>query len=158
VWFTEISANKVGRITMSGVVTEYLPPSAGTPAGITTGPDGNMWVVELYANKIARLWLNGSPPSEPPSEPQNLTASTNRPRGVTLSWSPPSSPGTSPVSGYRVYRGTASGDETMLTSVAGVTGYTDTATSKGTTYFYRVTAVSAAGEGPASNEAAARAG
>ncbi|MDQ6943806.1 MAG: hypothetical protein M3169_15000, partial [Candidatus Eremiobacteraeota bacterium] len=56
VWFTEEVANKIGRITPSGTVTEFPIPTAGsTPEGITAGPDGNLWFTEFGANKIGRI-------------------------------------------------------------------------------------------------------
>src|SRR5216683_3057420 len=48
-WFTEFSANKIGRITTSGVITEFdITPHTpmSFPQGITTGPDGALWFVE----------------------------------------------------------------------------------------------------------------
>ena len=42
-WFTETNANKVGRITPSGVVTEFGPSSGIGMFGICLGPDGNLW-------------------------------------------------------------------------------------------------------------------
>src|SRR5262249_56583218 len=42
-WFTENSANRIGRITPAGVVTEFaagITPNSG-PNEITAGPDGN---------------------------------------------------------------------------------------------------------------------
>jgi streptogramin lyase len=45
-WFTEANANQIGKITPTGVVTEYPVPSASYPDGITTGPDGNLWFGE----------------------------------------------------------------------------------------------------------------
>jgi hypothetical protein len=69
-----------------------------------------------------------------------------------LTWTAPS-PGTSPISGYTVYRGTTSGAEAKLASVpAGTTTYPDSAVVNGTSYSYEVTAASAAGEGARSNE------
>jgi len=48
VWFTDLGAGKVGKITPSGTITEYggLSPSAFFPYGITAGPDGKMWFTE----------------------------------------------------------------------------------------------------------------
>ena len=47
-WFTEQSANRIGKITPAGVVTEYSAGiSAGSgPGGIAAGPDGNLWFTE----------------------------------------------------------------------------------------------------------------
>lgn len=89
-----------------------------------------------------------------PSAPRSLTASTNKPGGVSLKWSAPSTNGGSAVTGYRIYRGTASGGEVYLVSVsATTTTYADKSTTKGVRYYYWVTAVNVLGVGPASNEA-----
>jgi streptogramin lyase len=55
-WFTEYNAGKIGRITVSGALTEYPMPSAVCGVqGIAVGPDGSIWVTETLANKLARL-------------------------------------------------------------------------------------------------------
>jgi hypothetical protein len=59
-----------------------------------------------------------------------------------------------------VYRSTASGQETLLTTggcsgLGAVTSCTDTGLTAGQTYYYKVTAVNAIGEGTMSNEASA---
>jgi streptogramin lyase len=64
-WFLEEapSANKVGRITTAGVVTnEFTIPSANSaPMTIVTGADGNLWFTENAnaANKITRMTTAG---------------------------------------------------------------------------------------------------
>lgn len=59
-WFTEIAANKIGRITPSGVVTEYaVPTPQANVAGIATGPDGNLWFTE-FSGKIGRITTGGA--------------------------------------------------------------------------------------------------
>ncbi len=46
-WFTEGPANKIGRITSTGAITEFpLPAPFNNPFAITTGPDGNLWFTE----------------------------------------------------------------------------------------------------------------
>jgi len=90
-----------------------------------------------------------------PGPPQNLTAAAAKPRGVGMSWSAPASNGGSTITGYRVYRSTASGQETLLTTVGVVTSYTDTLTTSGVRYYYKVLAFSSAGDGALSNEATA---
>ncbi len=87
-----------------------------------------------------------------PSAPRNLAAVAGTLK-VTLSWQAPASDGGSPITGYDIYRGTASGGETLLTTVGAVLTYTDTAVAAGTAYYYEVSAVNGAGEGPKSNEA-----
>jgi len=59
VWFTEYFGNKVGRITPSGVITEFdLPTPASYPGSLTLGADGNMWFVE-GTNKVGRITPSG---------------------------------------------------------------------------------------------------
>ena len=60
-WFTESIANRIGRITVNGDVTEFPIPSAGSgPSGIVAGPDGNLWFTEAAAGKIARIDMGGA--------------------------------------------------------------------------------------------------
>ena len=55
-WFTEPGANKIGRITTAGVVTEFTVPTANAvPAEIVSDSDGNLWFTESDAGKIARV-------------------------------------------------------------------------------------------------------
>ncbi|MBI3967259.1 MAG: hypothetical protein HY329_16615, partial [Chloroflexi bacterium] len=55
-WFTQTGANKIGRITPTGLITEFpIPTPNAAPTGITAGPDGNVWFTETGANKIGRI-------------------------------------------------------------------------------------------------------
>src|SRR2546423_404168 len=55
-WFVEAGANQVGKITTTGVISEYPIPTAGSnPVDIAAGPDGSLWFTEYIANKIGRL-------------------------------------------------------------------------------------------------------
>lgn len=83
-----------------------------------------------------------------PSAPTNLAA-TGGDAQVSLTWSPSAS-----ATSYNVKRGTATGTETFLTSVA-TTSYLDTGLTNGQTYFYVVSAVNAVGESGDSSEASA---
>src|SRR5207244_9088615 len=74
---------------------------------------------------------------------------------VTLTWSAPSSNGGSPITNYRIYRGTSSNGETLKATIGNVLSYSDTSVTNGVTYYYQVSAVSNVGEGPRSNEASA---
>ena len=60
-WFAESFANKIGRITPSGVITEFPIPTANSfPAGIAAGVDGNLWFTEADGNKIGRITPAGA--------------------------------------------------------------------------------------------------
>lgn len=89
-----------------------------------------------------------------PGSPPSLTATAGT-GSVTLGWEAPGSDGGSPVTGYKVYRGTSSGGETWLATLGNVTSYNDTGLTNGTTYYYRVGASNAAGEGKPSPERSA---
>ena len=96
----------------------------------------------------------------PPGAPTGLAGGARNGQ-VTLSWSAPASNGGVNISSYRVYRGTASGGEALLTTggcgnLGAVLTCTDTGLTNGQTYFYKVSAVNAIGEGSQSNEASAR--
>src|SRR5450432_404458 len=52
-WFTEQAVGKFGRITPSGVITEFTGVDA--PGSITAGPDGNIWIASAFASEVARV-------------------------------------------------------------------------------------------------------
>jgi fibronectin type 3 domain-containing protein len=66
---------------------------------------------------------------------------------VGLAWLPPASNG-SAITNYKVYRGTVTGEESLLLTLGNITitSYTDLVSSAGTTYYFKVTAVNAVGE------------
>jgi fibronectin type 3 domain-containing protein len=71
---------------------------------------------------------------------------------IELIWSAPTSSGGSPVTSYNIYRGTTSGEESLLISLGDVLNYTDSGLTNGQTYFYKISAVNSVGEGPQSYE------
>ena len=92
-----------------------------------------------------------------PSVPQNLQISSGD-SYVDLSWNAPLNDGGSPITEYRIYRGTYSGGEAYLDSVDGSsTSYHDTGVTNGETYYYYVTAVNDVGESELSSEVSVKA-
>jgi fibronectin type 3 domain-containing protein len=88
-----------------------------------------------------------------PGAPTGLTATPSNSQ-VSLSWAAPTSGGAA-ISGYLVYEGTSPRHETgkpINGSLVNGTSYTITGLANGTTYYFRVTAVNTAGEGPSSAE------
>src|SRR5436305_14831944 len=71
VWFTEYSANNIGRITPTGAITEFpLPTPNSYPNWLTSGPDGNIWFSE--ASHIGRITSNGTITEYPLPAPRGL--------------------------------------------------------------------------------------
>ncbi|UCG68691.1 MAG: fibronectin type III domain-containing protein [Thermoplasmata archaeon] len=85
-----------------------------------------------------------------PTAPTNLYSICGN-SYVNMSWSPPSSDGGSPVTNYRIFRGETSGGETFLTEIGNGLYYNDTNVTNGVTYYYKMSAVNAVGEGFLSN-------
>lgn len=86
-----------------------------------------------------------------PSAP-TLSSVTGGNATSTVNWTTPASDGGSAITGYKVYRGTTSGGETLLTTLGVVLTFNDSGLTNGTTYYYEVTAINANGESVKSNE------
>ena len=90
-----------------------------------------------------------------PSAPQNLQSSAGSGQNY-LGWNAPSSNGGSTITNYRVFRGTSSSNQTIVTSggcanLSAVLACTDTGLTNGQIYYYFVSAVNSVGQGPGSN-------
>ncbi|HTU46658.1 MAG TPA: tectonin domain-containing protein [Bryobacteraceae bacterium] len=60
-WFTESSSDKIGRITDSGIVTEFALPSGSHPQQIVLDfQDGSLWFTATGGNYIGRILTNGN--------------------------------------------------------------------------------------------------
>jgi fibronectin type 3 domain-containing protein len=131
---------------------------AYTDSGVTNGQ--TYWYRVSAENDVGEgPWSNlasatpEAPPS-PPGPPVNLQATAGD-GSVELDWTAPTDNGGSPITNYRIYRGTTSGQLALLAEVPDVRTYLDTGLTNGVKYFYHVTAVNAAGEGPPSAEVSA---
>jgi fibronectin type 3 domain-containing protein len=116
--------------------TAYSYTVAATNA-VGTGPLSNQVSATAYTTP-------GAP---------TLTA-TGGANQVSLSWTAPATGG-SPITAYWIYRGDASGTETLVQTISSGTVYVDPGLLARTTYYYKVAAVNAAGTGALSNEAVA---
>jgi len=91
---------------------------------------------------------------------------TNAPTGLSLkyticqmqlTWVAPISNNGSAILGYKIYRGTSSGNEILLCAVGNITSYIDSNLIYGQTYYYRIATVNGIGEGDLSTEINAKA-
>ena len=114
------------------------------------------------STRSARARCRASGPQRRPRRPRSPARrrSTRRPAAAAASRSPGARPrrtAAPPITGYKVYRGTTSGGETLLTTLGNVTALRPTpAVTNGTTYYYKVSAVNGIGEGSLSNEKSRR--
>ncbi len=108
----------------------------------------------------ASVTLTASPIAGTPPDPPTGLAATPGSGQVSLAWSAPANNGGVAITSYRVYRSTASGAETLLTT-GGCSGLgttpncTDIGLGNGQRYYYTVSAVNSIGEGAQSAEVSA---
>ena len=93
----------------------------------------------------------GPAPPPPPGPPAGPTlVATPQVGSIKVDWSS-ATDGGSPITGYRLYRSTASTGPFSLIASVPTGDYQDTTVVIGTTYYYRGTTVNALGESPYSN-------
>lgn len=95
---------------------------------------------------FSAIIINGT--AIPPPLPPTLLTAVGAPISAILGWQPSINALT-----YNVYQGLTPGGETLLTTGLLTTAYTSTGLTAGITYYFKVTAVSLAGESGFSNEA-----
>lgn len=133
---TSSSTASAGNYTVSATAT-----NTGATSYLGSG-------TATYTVKVA------TPTLSVPAAPQNLRATPGDGK-VTLAWDRPSSDGGSTITGYKIYRGTSSGGESLHTTLGITLTYSDPSVQNGVTYYYQVSAINAAGEGPRSSETSA---
>jgi hypothetical protein len=154
--FMDVTTDNEGR-----VVVAYADGCAGAEcAQAPQNATGNSFTaLAAIARQTGgrRLFAANDPPDTPNAPgPPSITA--RRDGAVAhVAWSEPDTGG-SAITQYKIFRGTASGGETLLTTLAGTqTKYDDaTATNSAATYFYKVSAVNGQGESCGNEEVAAR--
>jgi hypothetical protein len=144
------TANNAFLIGAGAQATTTTTASTTTLAPTTTTPPP-----PATTTTVGPAPTTSAPPpvgSTPPSAPQSLVAGwPGSGPGVVLSWSPPSSAGSGPISSYRIYRGTSPTALSLLATAGATTTYTDATAAHYVLYYYQVSAVNSAGEGPRSN-------
>ncbi|MBI4020452.1 MAG: N-acetylmuramoyl-L-alanine amidase [Candidatus Aenigmarchaeota archaeon] len=137
--------------------TSYQPAPGILSAGTTY-----YWTVHgrsasFYGEWSPKWGFTTQNPATVPSPPLNLRVPDAGPGHILLAWDPPSSDGGSPVTNYKIFRGTSPGGETLyFTTATPGTTFNNTANLvAGQTYYYKVKAVNSAGDSGFSNEASA---
>jgi|HubBroStandDraft_3_1064219.scaffolds.fasta_scaffold05027_1 hypothetical protein len=153
--FNDISIDAQGRVVAAFADGCVAPGcTASSPSSSSRSAKAT-----LLRQAGGRRLLHAFDPVEPAAPPAPRAVSAVRLGGaVTVSWLEPDNAG-SPLTAYKVYRGTTSGGETLLATISAVKPeYVDAAANPALQYFYRVTAVNAQGEGPFCGEVSVVAG
>ena len=127
----------------------YRLPVFPTVRNISTRSQPRILPVRAH---IPTRYLPHRSPS--PSAPLGLGAVADDGK-VSLTWSAPSEDGGDDITGYHVYRGTSSGDLSLIAELGDVLLYNDVGLTNGQKYYYVVTAQNDRGEGAASAEVSA---
>lgn len=78
-WFVEIGAGRIGRITPDAAIDEFaLPDRASRPHAIAADADGNCWFTEWGANRIGRITPEGR------IDEHDLPGTSCEPHGITV--------------------------------------------------------------------------
>jgi hypothetical protein len=145
---------QVDGVTKSTSATSPFGYSWNTTS-VANGTHTLTTVVHDYPdNTVSRMItvnvLNGGATPTAPATPA-LSGAVAGDRSVALSWSAPGDGG-SPLTGYKLYRSTTSGGETLLATLGTATSYTDAGLGNGTTYYYKLAASNTVGDSSQSAE------
>jgi len=149
----DASSYNVLKATTAGGSFSAAATGIGSPFYSDTGLTNGV----QYYYKVQAVNLGGPGPTTAPisATPRQLpgafsiTSANSSDGQVTISWGNSAS-----ATSYNVMRGVSSGNYT--TTVSGVSPYVDSGLTNGTLYYYRVTAVNAAGSTPATLEVSAK--
>ena len=133
-------------------VDQFSGPNQNLPG--SDGIGDTPYIIDFDSFDNYPLITPAGSASLPPSPPRNLRATAGN-GTVTLAWDAPFFDGGSPIINYRIYRGTAPGSETLLTTLGNQLRWVDMGLTNGAAYNYEVAALNVAGESPRSNEVSA---
>ncbi|MCJ7464748.1 MAG: fibronectin type III domain-containing protein [Thermoplasmata archaeon] len=116
-------------------------------------PNGQLYYYYVVANNSvggsAQSNIASATTPNVPGAPSNLVATATG-TTINLVWQTPPDGG-SPITGYKIYRGTLPGSIPYLTTVVGVTQFSDQSLAKGQIYYYKIIAANDVGDSLPSN-------
>jgi hypothetical protein len=152
--FNDLTVDKEGRVLAAfadGCVTaDCIRGVDRNSDGILANADNDGTEKATIIRQIGgkRLFAAFDPPVNARPEPPLLVATRDNDE-VSLAWSVPDA-GSSPITGYRLYRGVEGGAESLLASFAADVNSHSDSDAGAANYYYRVTALNANGEGASS--------
>ena len=153
--FFDMTVDREGRVEV-GYVNGCAGGNCAQAASTATG-NAYTATATIARQSSGRRLVAANDPTNATSAPGMPSVTTRRVGNVVhLGWSEGDT-GNSAITSYKIMRSTASGAETLLTTVVGTqTSYDDTtATDTTKTYYYKVLAVNAVGTSCGANEVAA---
>jgi hypothetical protein len=121
---------------------------------VNGGPNSYSALATIVRQSGGNRLFHEYDPVEPalPNAPRVASVYRNADNWVTAKWAAPDGNGAS-ITGYKIYRGASAGGETLLATLDNVLTYFDfTANAPGVTYYYKISALNAQGEGPTCHE------
>lgn len=145
------------RSTSRGSQGSKIGNNPGTSYTDGTAANGTTYYYEVTAlnaagESPASTQSAAATPAVPvtlPAAPTGVNATAGNAQ-VSVSWTAAPT-----ATSYKVYRSTTQGSQGTQAGTSSGTSYTDSTAVNGTTYYYEVTAVNSAGEGPTSTQSAA---
>ena len=144
--FNDITIDKEGRplfvfadgCTPPGCISGSAPGTSRKAINTIGRQSGGRTLFAAYDSTIGARIVPGAP---------RLSTISGDSSGVTLKWAVPDNGG-SDLTGYRIHRSTAAGQELPLVTIAAnKPEFVDRTAYAGSTYFYQVSAINANGEG-----------
>src|SRR4051794_25042304 len=146
-----------GSLTPTGVLVDGAPVDSAASSSAYAAATGSSWFYDSTAHTLWVKTLHSSghadvavqfgapaPDTQPPSQPGTPDPAATGPEQVDLSWT--AATDDFGVTAYRVLRGPDCGSVAQVGSVGGSTlNYSDTSVDAGTSYFYAIEALDAAG-------------
>lgn len=143
--FNDITIDKEGRV-LAAFADGCVAPGCTDSSPSAASRSAKATIIRQSGGRRLFAAFDPVEPAAPPA-PRLISAVKDAAGVVTVKWDEPDDAG-SPLTNYKIYRGTTSGGETLLATIpAPNTKYIDSSGIPATQYFYRVTAVNAEGEG-----------